>query len=225
MLDRLARSFQTAYGTATKAFWGAEAACPAPSSALSSAARDYVLQGDYRGFFDGPDGPDKVRHLMRSRLVSLRRGMAEHLLRWGIQPHLAASKAASSKHLGREEKLLFCSWALLNAYFKIADDGLAGDSDDGNDGEPVLDDNDDYYRHLAESSIDLLDHLKTIGTLSPRQVAGIRARLKTAAASKGTYQPPMTVWRLKADGRRRRVFASLRLYAYARLLRATERGS
>jgi hypothetical protein len=82
-------------------------------------------------------------------------------------------------------------------------------------------DDDRYYRTLAKASIDLLDRLGNPGSLSSKQVNTLRNRLRTAIHQKGAYQPPVLVPSLKTDGTRRRVFTSLRLYSYRRLLEAT----
>lgn len=95
----------------------------------------------------------------------------------------------------------------------VDEESSEGDSDDGR-----------YFRTLAEASIRLIDSLGSPGHLSHKQVNLLRTRLKTALRHSGPYQPPVLVWKLKNDGRRRRVFASLRLFAFTRLLRATDSG-
>lgn len=223
-MDRIAGSFAIGYGSAAEAFWSSN---PAPSTSLCAGARQYVLEEDYTGFFAPSDGPDRLRHGFRSRLIALRRNLADHIIRSDYDLETAASRAPASRKLDASERLLFFSWSLLQAFYGIADDGRVDDAvDDDDEGEQTAAEaNDDYFRTLASASVKLLDVLGTPGDLKPKQVDVVRTRLKTALRHKGAYQPPVLVWKLKSDGRRRRVFASLRLFAYARLLRATAESS
>jgi hypothetical protein len=225
LLDQLTTSFATGYGTATQTFWGSD---PQPSAPLCRSAREYVIAEDYAEFFSRSEKPDRLRNVFRFRLIALRRNLAEHIVRSDRDPsadlgHVlvtAASKASASRALDDSERLLFFSWSLLQAFYGIADDGTADNIVD-DDAIGANDADDQYFRTLAEASIKLLERLKTPGNLNQKQVDIIRSRLRTALRHKGPYQPPVLVWKLKSDGRRRRVFSSLRLFAYARLLRAT----
>lgn len=225
-VERLERSFRTAYGSATTAFWRLDdtESEPAdlPSIVLRKAARNYVLAEEYSTFFTPTQSPNRLRHLFRTRLVGLRRSLADHIVGSKYDLAIAARKAAAARELDESDRLLFFSWAVLQAYFGIADDGTVDDPEDEgseNDVEPNVDDK--YFRALAQASLDLLDRLRTPGGVTQKQVNLIRIGLKTALTHKGQYRPPVMVWKLKNDGRRRRVFASLRLFAYTRLLRAT----
>jgi hypothetical protein len=226
-VSRLERAFTTAYSSATAAFWGydqSEGDTQPPSAALCKSARRYVLVEDYRNFFVTQGAPDRLRHLFRARLVFLRRQLAEHIIASGYDLAIAALRAPKAKGLSASERLLFFSWAVLQAYFGIADDGQLDEPDDDVDDEDgrKADSGDDYFRTLADASIGLIDCLGNPGDLSNKQINLLRTRLKTALGHGGAYQPPVLVWRLTTDGRRRRVFASLRLFAFTRLLRATD---
>ena len=226
-LDRIKRSFGTAYGSATRAFWGAnDTSSGSPSAALHNATRRYVHTGNYENFFTNDGPPDRLRHVFGARLIHLRPQLATHIIQNKYRLATAAMNAASSRKLDDSERLLFFSWALLHAYFGIADDGKLDDPED--ESEDALEESkaiNEDFRVLAKASLKLLDKLGTPGELNSRQVDLIRTRLKTALRHKGIYQPPVIVWKLKSDGRRRRVFASLRLYTYARLLHATKGAS
>lgn len=222
---KLVERFETAYSSAAKAFWGTEQELPEnypspPSSALCDAARDYVLRADYEDFFEGR--ADRLRQMFRARLISFRPGLARLIISNNYDLIRAAAAASSSSWLNDSDRLLFFSWAVLQAYYKIADDGTDPEPE-GEEGDEMeaIEDEDEYYRSLANASLDLLDRLQQPGELTQKQVNTIRNRLKTARSKKGIYDPPVTVWPLKNDGRRRQVFASLRLYAFRRLLRAT----
>jgi len=222
-LDDLEGGFWTAYRSATEAFWGtdSESAFKAPSRALCQAARAYVLGEQFESFFDQASAPDQLRHMFRARLIGLRKNLAEHIIYCKYDLTNAAMKAATAKGLSDSERMLFCSWALLRAYFSIADDGQVDDVNDDDD-DDVASDSNDEYRKLANASIALLDRLGTPGKLTDKQIKVICERLNHAVKQKGNYVAPRDVWRLKYDGRRRRVFASLRLYAYRRLLLMTQ---
>lgn len=225
-LERLYRGFANAYGSATTAFWGlrpTDGSRESPSDALCDVSRQYILAGNYANFFAYNELPDRLRHMFRSRLIRLRPSIAKHIIRYEYALDKAAIGAASSRKLDDSDRLLFFSWALLQAYFGIADDGRLDNAKKEDDEEPSqLEAGDDYFRGLAKASLDLLEYLGAPGELNDKQVDLIRARLKTALRHKGPYQPPVIVWKLKNDGHRRRVFTSLRLFAYARLLRTTK---
>ena len=116
--------------------------------------------------------------------------------------------------------MLLLAWSLFQTYYGVADDGTSPDEIDPED-PAAVNDEDEYYRTLAHASLDLLERIKHPGTLTTKQVMRIRTALQLALKQKGAYQPPVIVWALRNDGTRRRVFASLRLRAYARLLRST----
>jgi hypothetical protein len=161
--------------------------------------------------------------MFHSRLVNFRPGLAEYICGKRYNLERAAKGAAGASKLDGEDRLLFFAWAVLQAYYGVADDGTAPDAEDGDegsDGEGVNDD-DRYYRELARASVELMDRLGDGVGLNRKQVNIVRNRLWTAQRQKGEYQPPVLIWKLKNDGTRRRIFASLRLYAYRRQLSAT----
>jgi hypothetical protein len=224
-IESLQWRFDSYYGTVTRVFWGLDpelaAAARAPSGAFCKAAREYVLAEDYSDFFSG--SRSRLRYMFHSRLVNFRPGLAEYICGKGCDLERAAGAAARSSKLEQEDRLLFFAWAVLQAYYGIADDGSAPDGDgDGEaaNGESVTAD-DRYYRTLAKAALDLMDILGDPGDLNRKQVNTIRNRLWTAKRQKGAYESPVLIWKLKNDGTRRRIFASLRLNAYARLLRTT----
>lgn len=223
---RLERSFSIAYSSATAAFWRGDdsgGSVRPPSPALCKSARNYVLVEDYQNFFSKEGAPDRLRHMFRARLVHLRRELAKHIIASRYDLATAALRAPGARNLDTSERLLFFSWAVLQAYFGIADDGRIDDADDDIDDEERQEsDSDAYFRTLADASVQLIDNLGSPGDLSHKQVNLLRTRLKTALRHGGPYQPPVLVWKLKTDGRRRRVFASLRLFAFTRLLQATD---
>lgn len=221
----LKRRYLAAYRSATQAFWGTGEELPTsypgePTLALLSAAREYVLAGDFRAFFDVQTSPDKVRHLFRSRLLRFRPGLASFLVARRYDLAGAAASAAASSKLNGDDRLLFLTWSVLQAYYGIADDGIPEEPED-EDERTIAKIDDRYYRTLARASLDLMDRMDLSASLSPKQIRTIRDRLTTALRHGGSYQPPVRVWGLRTDGTKRRVFASLRLYAFVRLLRAT----
>jgi hypothetical protein len=224
-VDLLERRYDSAYQSAASAFWGAGGELATgypgdPSPALVGAARDYVLAEDYRAFFESVERPDRLAHLFRSRLVRFRPGLSEYLIALRGDLVKAAAGAASSRKLDDDDRLLFLAWSLLQAYYGIADDGTALDAEDEAE-DPASSDGDAYYRALAKASLELLESVDLSKSLTNKQRVTIRERLHTAVTHKGEYEPPVRVWSLRTDGSKRRVFASLRLFAFARILRAT----
>jgi hypothetical protein len=217
---RLARNWRIAYGSATKAFW--DPSIDPPSAALRQAAREYVLRNAYRNFFERDGVRSRLKQVFRARLIGLRRGLADHIIRNQYDLEQAAFTAASSRALEDDDRLLFFSWALLQAYFGIADDGRfegVEDADDADTENKVADD--EYYRTCARAALKLLTKIGTPAELGQKRCDLIRTKLKAALRHRAYYQPPVWVPKFKNDGRRRRIFASLRLRAYARLLRDT----
>jgi hypothetical protein len=226
-LRLLETRYKTAYGPAAEAFWGTgklpDHNLGKPSEALGTKARSYVLNECYQDFFDDAGGPDQLHRMFQARLIRFRPGLASLIISKKYRLDKAAAAAAASAKLNEDDRLLFFSWAVLQAYYKIADDGRDPELDD-TDGEYGPNPNgDEYYRTLARASLDLLDRLRQPGSLTPRQRATIRSKLETAYKSRTSYQPPVTVWKLTSEGTKRRVFSSLRLFAFTRLLRATRR--
>jgi len=160
--------------------------------------------------------------MFHSRLVNFRPGLAAYIRQKGYDLERAAAGAASSTKLDDDDCLLFFAWAVLQAYYGIADDGSAPEADD--EEETSVTDaatGRQYYRTLARAAVQLMDGLGDRVGLNRKQANTIRHRLWTAQRQKGEYQPPVLIWKSKNDGTRRRIFASVRLYAYVRLLRAT----
>lgn len=225
-VESLQWRFDNAYRSVIEVFWGTGDELPSaypgpPSSALCAAAREYVMAEDYGDFFSNQ--PSRLRYMFHARLVSFRPGLAEYISRKRHSLERAARGAAGSSALEAEDRLLFFAWAVLQAYYGVADDGStpeANDGDESSDDEGVQDD-DRYYRALARASLDLMDKLDDRVGLNRKQANTVRHRLWTAHRQKGGYQPPVLIWKLKNDGTRRRIFASLRLYAYRRLLYST----
>ena len=178
-----------------------------------------ILNEEYQDFFDESYRPNQVRNLFGKRLRSFRPGLASLLISKKYNLVQSATAAASSKNIDDDDRLLFLTWALLQSYYGIADDGSAEEPEDEIEPEEAGDG--DYYRDLAKVSINLLDLMKKPGNLTKKQVGTIHQRLRNAQKHPGNYEPPIKVWSLRNDGRRRRVFASLRLFTYQRLLRAT----
>jgi hypothetical protein len=92
-----------------------------PSAALCAAARDYVLAGDYAGFFS--NSSSRLRHMFHARLLSFRPGLAHFIESKGYNLESAAAAAASSSKLSDDDPLLFFAWSVLRAYYRIPDDG------------------------------------------------------------------------------------------------------
>lgn len=224
--------FSAYYGSAAKAFWeGVDeegSSHGAASEALRARARAYILGGDYSEFFQHSGRSDGLRSVFHARLRSFRPGLADLLEARDYDVRRAARSAAYWKGLEEEDRLLFLAWSLLQAYFGIIDDGLepedsgasAGeDSDgagDGSDGE-----DDGYLRDMARAALALLRVVKKPGDLNQKQLATVSHQLSDRLKANSDYRPPELVHPTKADGRRRRIFPGLRLWAYAYLLETT----
>lgn len=225
-VQSLQSRYDNAYRTVIGVFWGTDEQLPPlypgpPSDALASAARSYVSTEDYADFFSNE--PTRLRYMFHSRLVNFRPGLAAYIRQKGYDLERAAAGAVNSPKLDDDDRLLFFAWAVLQAYYGVADDGSAPEADDEEEANVSNGDTGDsqYYRTLARAAVELMDRLGDRVGLNPKQANTIRHRLWTAQQQKGEYQPPVLIWKLKNDGTRRRIFASVRLYAYRRLLYAT----
>ena len=225
-VQSLQSRYDNAYRTVTGVFWGTDDQLPPlypgpPSTALAAAARAYVSAQDYVDFFFNE--PTRLRYMFHSRLVNFRPGLAAYIRQKGYDLERAAAGAVSSTKLDDDDRLLFFAWAVLQAYYGVADDGSAPEAEDEEEGTTSDGATGDgqYYRTLARAAVALMDRLGHRVGLSPKQANTVRHRLWTAQRQKGEYQPPVLIWKLKNDGTRRRIFASVRLYAYRRLLHAT----
>lgn len=226
LVEKLEKRYKDAYGSATQAFWGlrsdpAVINPDAPSQALCVAARAYVQRADFSDFFDQVGNPNKVRHLFRTRLVAFRPNLASFLELKRYNLSKAASTAATSSKLDKDDRLLFYTWAVLQAYYGIVDDGLPEDLEDEVE-KADTQENSEYYRGLSIAALKLGDSIDLRQALTAKQLVTIVSRLQSAIRYRGGYIPPVRVWSFRNDGTKRRVFASLRLNAFARLLRKTE---
>lgn len=225
-IKSLKNRYQNSYGTAASAFWGSNTENSphypgAPSVALCAKARDYIKAGKFVEFFNG--GNHGLRRLFNVRLKKFRPGLAGLIIKNKFDLLEVAKVASRSRKIDDEDRILIFTWSLLQAYYGIADNGLDEDVEDYDEQDTEdKDDSDDYYRKLAKASLDFLENGGFSDKLNSKQINSIRSRLKYSVKNKGDYQAPVRVWKHRGDGTRRRIFASLRLYAFTRLLEATE---
>jgi len=223
IVKRINDNYQRTYGTAAKEFWYGG---PNTSIKLRKAARRYVLQGEYSDFFAN-NTSSQLSRMFHARLQSLSPNLAKHILKH-TRPDgdlydglaLATSKAPNSKSLNENDRLLFFCWALFQAFYGLIDNKPYAEDESTDEEEPEPISDDDTLRKLAEAALTFLEKLKS-PRLKRAQIQTIKRQIKSSLAMKGTYQAPNLVTRHKSDGTRRRIMASMRLFAFARLLQDT----
>lgn len=238
LLTKLGARFEVQYGAPTGAFWDTDSAEQgvriAPSEALLRAARTYLQAEDFTGFFHWSKRSDALRRMVHLHLRAFRPQLANLLEARSFDLRKAVRAAPRWAGLTEEDRHLFLTWSLVQAYYGFKDEGLepedGDDADDESDqgtnssaAQPDVADQelDAWLRSMAKAALALLRVVKRPGNLNVKQIQTIRHRLEQALASKGVYSPPELIYRTKASGRRRRVFPGLRLSAYANLLQTT----
>ena len=217
--------FNTYYRTPAEAFWNGvddedgRRIGPA-SNALRKRARDYVLQEDYHDFFERSSASDGLRSMFHARLRSFWPNGAKLLAARQYDIGKAARGAAYWPGLTADDRRLFLTWALIQAYYGLHDDGLEPENNNGEE-QDFEDGEDAYLEGMAKAALSLLQVVKPPGKLNGKQLATIRQHLKGSLKANGQYLAPVLVYPTKADGRRRRIFPGLRLWAYSNLLNAT----
>lgn len=227
---RMARILQDAYwrayGTVTNVFWRIETTendPGEPSERLRLAAREYVKQQDYVDFFDDDSPSGHLRLMFNARLRAFRPSLAHWLESHGFKSEDAATEAARSRVLHEEDKRLFLAWSLLRAYYGLpedSDEDLEEEENHAGTAELGADLTDDDLRPVASAAVELLERVPDSG-LSENQLRTLKRQLNAAIRHAGPYQPPVRVAPTDHYGRKRRIFASLRLRTFASLLRST----
>ena len=223
-INTLNTRYQSLYGTAAGVFWKPTIEksphyTGPPSSALCTKACDYIKAEIFEDFFR--KGNQGLRHLFNGRLQKFRPGLSDLIIKKKYDLLEVAKVASKSRKLNDDDRILIFTWALLQAYYGIADIRLTDDNED-DDEKDTVEESDTYYRDLASASLGFIKCGGFKDKLNSKQINTINRRLQVAVKNKGHYQAPVLVSQHRSDGTRRRIFASLRLHAFTRLLKSTE---
>lgn len=229
----LEEAYLTAYRTATNAFWNAYQVASPGFKVLHERAVKFRRSEQYDNFFPhvspGVNAAidRQLRKSFHKRLIAFRPSLGQALVNYRFDLDELAAHAPHEPQLLREDKHLILTYTVLKALYRIEEPAVpldkhknTGDiSDEDLEFDEDMPENTDL-RPLALSALQLLKNKLGDGLSKPLRMSILR-HLDSALRQPGEYQPPFPVTPLDSSGRRRRVFAGLRLRPYRFLLKMT----
>lgn len=218
-LGQLERRYHEYYGPATERFWSPERHVP---DRLREAARRFVREANYTDFFKSvDDAKDRsLAKMFRAHARTFCPSLADLLEESGFDVGAAViSCSHDAKHRFSDDlrRLILC-WTVLRAYYGVSDET----DDIADDGDQAVETwgSRDETKEIAEATLRLFRRVGQSG-LSPSEQTAIESDLKRALKRPGPYAPPWSLSPRDEQGRRRRIFAGLRIASFNRILERT----